>query len=171
MKTLVVQAHPLEASYNTALLEAVCGALDVSGVDPIVVKLAQGQEPDLIGADFEHMIAVCPTWWGGPPAVLLDWLQRTLAPYVDGGEPAADSPFRTVRRLSVVTSHGSSLLVNRLQGEPGKQTWSRVILPFCHPDAEFEWISLYKIDRTTAEERVAFLDRVTTQFTNARVSA
>ena len=28
----------------------------------------------------DHLIAVYPTWWGGLPATLLDWVQRTLCP-------------------------------------------------------------------------------------------
>ncbi len=167
MQSLVIHAHPLEESYSTALLLAVHGGLQASGVTPTVVRLAQGDEPDLAATDFQHLIAVCPTWWGGPPAVLLDWLQRTLTRYVDGDEPAAASPLRSIRRLSVVTSHGSSRLMNRMQGEPGKQTWSRVVIPFCHPEARFEWISLYKIDRSTTRQREAFLETVRDRFTSA----
>lgn len=171
VKTLVMQAHPLDESFSTALLQAVRQTLESSGISPTVIRLAQGEEPDLSRANFEHVIAVCPTWWGSPPAILLDWLQRTLAPYVDGNQPASCSPLRLVRRLSVVTSHGSSRLINRLQGEPGRQTWSRVVVPCCHPEVKFEWISLYKIDRSTPEQRATFLDDVSSRFTSGRVPA
>jgi len=171
VNALVIQAHPLDESYSTALLDAVCHGLEAGGTGHTVVRIARGEEPDLGGAGFDHLIAVCPTWWGGPPAVLLDWLQRTLSPYVDGTDPASASPLRSIHRVSVVTTHGSSLFMNRMQGEPGKQTWSRVVMPYCSPGARFEWISLYKIDRSTAEQRTAFLDSVTQRFTNDRVLA
>lgn len=171
VSTLVLQAHPLDESYSASLLDAVQDALVASGVDSVVVRLAHGEEPDLSAAVFEHLIAVCPTWWGGPPAVLLDWLQRTLSPYVDGSGPATSSPLRSILKLSVVTTHGSSRLMNRMQGEPGRQTWARVVLPCCHAEAEFEWISLYKIDRNTSAERVTFLAEVTQRFTSALVPA
>ena len=171
MKTLVVQAHPLAQSFSTALLHRICQALQASGTDHDVMRLPQDEEPDLSYVNFEHMIAVSPTWWGSPPAVLLDWLQRTLSAYVDDGEPVSSSPLRSIRRLSVVTTHGSSLRINRLQGEPGRQTWSRVVTPCCHPEVQFEWISLYKIDRSTAKQRAAFLDDVSRRFTSDPVPA
>lgn len=170
MRTLVLHAHPLEDSYSVAVRDVVCGALDSDAVNYELVRLSQGEEPDLLTEPFERLIAVAPTWWGGSPAVLLDWLQRTLGHYVDGGEPQTSSPLASVRRVTVVTTHGSSQLVNSLQGEPGKQTWKRVVMPCCSAAAEFEWVSLYKIDRTTEAERRAFLDRVREHFTNDRVS-
>ncbi|MEE9415421.1 MAG: NAD(P)H-dependent oxidoreductase [Acidimicrobiales bacterium] len=170
MRALVLHAHPLEDSFSVGVRDVVCAALDSEGVDYTLVKLAQGEEADLLTEPFEHLIAVSPTWWGGSPAVLLDWLQRTLGPYVDGSEPKHSSPLTSIQRVTVVTTHGSSQLVNSLQGEPGKQTWKRVVMPCCGADAKFEWVSLYKIDRTTEAERSAFLDRVRDHFTNDRVS-
>lgn len=171
MTTLVIHAHPLEESYSAALRDAVCESLEANGVDTTLVRMSQGEEPDLLAASFQHLVAICPTWWGGPPAVMVDWLQRQLAPFVDAQEPSAESPFGSIRRVSVVTTHGSSLLMNRMQGEPGKQTWQRVVIPVCHPDAVFDWISYYKIDRSTEEQRAEFLDEVRACFTNARVPA
>ncbi len=171
VKTLVVHSHPLEESYSAALRDMVCEGLTASDVDHTLASLDHGDEPHLGGGSVEHLIAVCPTWWGGPPAIMLDWLQRQLAPFVDAHSPPASSPLRSVRRLSVVTTHGSSLLINRLQGQPGMQTWQRVVVPLCHPDAEFDWISYYKIDRSTAEERAAFLTKVRATFTTVPVPA
>lgn len=168
MSTLVVHAHPLEDSYSAALRDTVTEALTRSGVDFTVARLAQGEQPDLAGVD--HLVAVYPTWWGGIPAVLLDWLQTLLCPIVDGGSTTA-SPLRTIETVSVVTTHGSSRLMNNLQGQPGKQTWSNVVAPFCAPGATFEWVALYKIDRSTEAERSAFLARVAEHFTSVRASA
>ena len=95
----------------------------------------------------------------------LDWLQRVLGPHVDDG--ADDhSPFAAIHRVSVVSTHGSSKLVNLLQGEPGRQTWSRVVVSHCAPGTRFDWIALYKIDRSTPADRTAFLERVRAHFTN-----
>ena len=163
MRTLLLHAHPLEESFSRALRDVVDDALTDAGADHTVVRLAPGEEPDL--DEVEHLAVVYPTWWGGPPAVALDWLQRVLGPHVDDG--AGDhSPFAAIRRVSVVTTHGSSKLVNRLQGEPGRQTWSRVVVPHCAPGATFDWIALYKIDRSTPADRAAFLERVRAHFTN-----
>lgn len=92
--------------------------------------------------------------------MLLAQLGDVIGPWVDGGEPVATSPLRQVESLTVVTSHGSSKLVNVLQGEPGLQLWKRTVLPLCAPGARFSWQSLYKIDRATPDERSEFLTSV-----------
>jgi hypothetical protein len=75
-----------------------------------------------------------------------------------------------VNTVTVVTTHGSSRLMNNLQGEPGKQTWTRVVLPCCAPEASFDWIALYKIDRSTEAERSAFLATVAEHVTTVEAS-
>jgi putative NADPH-quinone reductase len=166
MSTLVVHAHPLEESYSAALRDAVRTALAESNIKFTLARIAQDEEPILDGVT--HLIAVYPTWWGGLPAALLDWVQRLLVPLVDEGS-TDQSPFASVERISVVTTHGSSQLMNHLQGQPGKQTWTRVVLTHCAPGAEFEWVALYKIDRSTDGQRQAFLDHVGSHFTTAPV--
>ena len=52
---------------------------------------------------------------------MLDQLNRLIGPWVDGSRRVGTSPLRSVTRLEAVTSHGSSLFINRLQGEQGKQ--------------------------------------------------
>ena len=86
----------------------------------------------------------------------------TIVGSMVSGDPAT-SPLRSVQRLTVVTSHGSSKLVNVLQGEPGRQLWKRTVLGLCAPNAAFDWISLYKIDRLDLEARRAFLVEVERQ--------
>lgn len=168
---LVVQVHPLEGSYSAALLGAVVEALDTGGRANEVVRLEQGGAIDTDRlASTGHLIVVAPTWWGAMPARLLAWIQEALGPWIDGGpcvdgRPAgpadrATSPLRAVQRLTVVATHGSSRLVNRLQGEPGRQLWRRSVLPLCAPGARFEWIALHRLDRLGDAERRAFLDRV-----------
>ncbi len=169
MSTLVIHAHPLEDSFSAALRDAVCDALVTSGVDHEVTKLCLGDRPDLAGVD--HLVAVYPTWWGGLPAILLDWMQHLLAPVVDGEASGDSSPLGSVRRLSVVTTHGSSVLMNNLQGQPGRQTWARVVLPRCGKGAAFDWVALYKIDRTDEAQRRSFVEEVRSRFTNAVVPA
>lgn len=161
MGTLVVHAHPLEDSYSAALRDAVLETLEAAAVDHQLARLGAGDEPDLSGVD--RLVAVYPTWNGGPPAVMLAWLQRTLAPYVDG-EEHGPTPLVGIQTLAVVTSHGSTRFRNRLQGRPGRQTWARVVLPRCAPGACFDWLALYQIDRASAADRHAFIDDVRSYF-------
>lgn len=158
MTTLVVHFHPLEDSYSAALLGVVIEALDPA---PEVVRLGQGESVDeTVLAETERLIVVAPTWWGAMPARVLAWIQETLGPWIDGGADRRSSPLRSVERLAVVTTHGSSRFINGLQGEPGRQLWKRAVLPLCADGARFDWIAFYKLDRLGDEDRRAFLERV-----------
>lgn len=162
MSTLVVHAHPLEDSYSAALRDAVVEAFVAADVDHHLVRLFTGAEPDLRGVD--HLVAVYPTWNGGCPGVMLDWLQRVLSPFTDGTSAESPSPFLGLHHITVVTSHGSTRFRNRLQGQPGRQTWTRVVLTMCAPGASLDWLALYKIDRVAEAEREEFLDSVRSHF-------
>lgn len=81
----MVHYHPVDDSYSAALCRAVCDALESRGAPYRLVRLHRGETADRRRlADTEHLIAVYPTWWGGLPARLLDWLQKTLGPDIDG---------------------------------------------------------------------------------------
>lgn len=147
-----------------------CGALGTSGIDYRLLAFREGSESDLDGQP-DHLVVIYPTWWGGPPSAILDWLQNTLCDRVDGNAETETSALASVRRISVVTTHGSSRLINLMQGQPGKLTWSRVVIPQCAPGAVFDWLALYKIDKTTEAERTGFIEKVTSHFTSARVPA
>ena len=85
METTVVHYHPVDDSYSAALCRAVCDALESRGAPYRLVRLHRGETADRQRlAATEHLIAVYPTWWGGLPAQLLDWLQKTLGPDIDG---------------------------------------------------------------------------------------
>jgi len=158
MTTLVVQAHPIEQSYNSALLDAVVA----QAPEARVVRLGQGDRWTPYSCiDATRLVAVYPTWWGSLPAMLLDALNDLIGPWVDGDQSRDTSPLRAIESLTVVTSHGSPKRINMLQGEPGLQLWKRTIVPLCAPGARFSWQSLYKIDRAGPAERTAFIDSVT----------
>ncbi len=67
---------------------------------------------------------------------------------------------RNVRRIVVVTTHGSSKLVNSLQGEGGKRVVTRALRSLCSRRCRTTWVAMYGVDTSTAEQRQAFLDRV-----------
>ncbi|MEM9465805.1 MAG: NAD(P)H-dependent oxidoreductase [Actinomycetota bacterium] len=168
----VVHAHPVPESYSGALLTAVLDGLGTRGT-PTVHRIGDATDPGPTADDLratDELWFVHPTWWGGQPAVLLDWIQRTLGPWIDGAAPGP-SPLADVRRLTAVTTHGSSSFINRLQGEPGRQLYRRVIRPLCAGGAEFEWLALYTLDRADESDRAAFLDRVRTHATGTPVHA
>ncbi len=148
--TVVVQAHPLEDSYNASLRAAVLGALAPCG--PTCYRLDQGEEPPAgVLAGAERLVLVYPTWSGGLPTALLQW-----------GHGVLDEPglLAEVREVVAVTTHGSSQLINRLQGEWGRRWLRTRLLAACHPDATFRWVALYKVDRRSRAEMARHLGRV-----------
>ena len=159
MPVLVVQAHPVPDSLNAALLERVRAGLTAAGTDHSVHRLCQGERPtssDLEGID--DLVLVYPTWWGGQPASLLDWLQDMLA----------EEALGRVRRLVAVTSLGSSQLLNTVQGEWGRAHLSGLVLQACAEDATFEWLPLYKVDRQSQDAIDSHLSAVEERFAGRR---
>lgn len=152
MTTLVVQAHPLEDSYNAAIRDRLVEVLDGSRRPFECFRLGQGERPsfdDLV--DATRLVLVYPTWSGGLPAVVLDWVHEVL------DEPEA---LTEVRRLTAVTTCGSSRFINTVQGEWGRRYLKTVLLAHCRPRARFRWVPLYKIDRRTEAETAAHLARL-----------
>ena len=102
----------------------------------------------------EALVLVHPTWWGGQPAILKGWFDRVWAAGVAftlvPGSTRPRAGLRNLRRLVVVTTHGSSKWTNALQGEPGKHLVGRGLRPLCHPLARTRWIALYGLDRVDA---------------------
>jgi putative NADPH-quinone reductase len=188
VKALVVYGHPLDDSYCAALRDRAVGGLRAADHDVDVLDLyAEAFDPVLTAderaghlapaatkphlADHfarlrwaEAVVLVYPTWWGGPPAIVKGWLDRVWANEVafdlPPGAPRIRPRLSNVRRLVVVTTHGSSKWVNALEGEPGKRIVGRSLRLLCHRRARFRWLALYGIDRATPAERQQFLTHV-----------
>jgi NAD(P)H dehydrogenase (quinone) len=67
---------------------------------------------------------------------------------------------RNIHSLVAVTSHGSSKLMNAVEGETGKRTMTRALRFACNVRCRTHWIAFYGIDRASPAARSAFLDRV-----------
>ena len=94
-----------------------------AGIDPALERYAD----DLRWA--QALVLVYPTWWSGQPAMLKGWIDRVWVAGVAWELPSGKDVIRplltNVRRIVVVTSHGSSKLINALEGEAGKRTMTR----------------------------------------------
>lgn len=154
---MVVQAHPVEDSFNRAVFDAVIAAFEQQDRPVSTVRIGEHEPMPADLESVEQLIVIYPTWYGSLPAMLLDAMARLMGPWIDDGEPADTAPLRSVRSLKVITTHGSSKLINMLQGEPGLQLWKRTVLALCAPGATFGWMALYKLDRNDAAERDDFL--------------
>ena len=184
----MVYAHPVPDSFGAAVRDRVLAGLAAGGHDATLVDLyAEGFDPRLTAWERRHhhappvakpaiaeharllagcdaLVLVHPTWWGGQPAILKGWFDRVWVEGVAYTLPEGADRIRpqltNVRRLVVVTTHGSSKLTNVVQGEPGKRIVMRGLRLLCHPLCRSSWVALYGMDGATPERRAAFLDRV-----------
>lgn len=99
-KVLIVNGHPNKNSFCNSLVGATYKQIQERGdqvqilnlvelkFDPILRLGFQGEqerEPDLIHAQTQiiwadHIVWIYPNWWGGPPALLKGFIDRTLLP-------------------------------------------------------------------------------------------
>jgi NAD(P)H dehydrogenase (quinone) len=112
----------------------------------------------------DTLVLVYPTWWAGQPAMLKGWFDRVLVRGVAWDLPPGTNRIRAglknVRTIVAVTSHGSSKLVNTIEGESGKHLLGRSLRATCGLRCRTKWFALYNVDRSTPEDREQFLDSV-----------
>jgi NAD(P)H dehydrogenase (quinone) len=186
-RVLVVYCHPNPESLVASARERAVAGARAAGHDVHVIDLyADGFEPALsaderrahlepgVSPELRHyadeltaaevLVLVYPTWWSGQPAMLKGWFDRVWANGVawelPEGARALRPRLRNLRRIVVVTTHGSSKLVNAVQGEPGKRTVSRALGLVCSRRARTTWCALYGVDVASEAKRAAFLERV-----------
>ena len=186
MKAYLVYCHPLPGSFTAAARDRALAGLSMHDVR-VTDLYAEGFCPELSAWERTHhldppetkpaiaeyaanlrwcdsLVFVYPTWWSGQPGMLKGWIDRVLVAGVAYDLPPDTNRIRprlrNIRRLVVVTSHGSSKWINALQGEGGKRVVSRALRVLCSRRARTTWIALYGIDRATDSDRSRFLDRV-----------
>ncbi len=186
-RALVVYCHPLEDSFVAAVRDRAVAALVAGGADVRVDDLhAERFDPTFSAAEraahlessadptiqryvdnllwCDTLVLVYPTWWSGQPAMLKGWMERVwvcgVAWDLPDGADRLRPRLKNVRRLVAVTTHGSSKLVNAVEGEAGKRTLTRSLRAMCHPLARTQWIAMYGIDTSTDGERAKFLASV-----------
>ena len=189
MNVLVVHAHPSPTSFNRALYETAVRALERGGHAVGAIDLyGEGYEArlsaeerrayhgdDPIVADevarhaalvrrAEALVFVYPTWWGGLPAILKGWLERTLVPGVGFTfDPVTHEVRRgltNVRRIVGITTYGSSRAYVTAMGDGGRRTLNRTLRLVCHRLCRTRWLALGRLDTASVDDRLAFLDRV-----------
>lgn len=105
----------------------------------------------------QALVLVYPTWWSSQPAILKGWIDRVLMNEVAWVLPKGAARIRplltNIRKVVVVTTHGSTKFVNSLEGESGKRTAFRSMRLMFNKRARCHWIGLYKLDRIPHSER------------------
>lgn len=105
----------------------------------------------------DTLVFVYPTWWSGQPAILKGWFDRVLMNEVAWTLPegaARLSPLLThITRIVAVTTHGSSLWINLLQGQTGKRTLFRSVRLMMGLRTRCTWIGVYGLDHVTDDSQ------------------
>lgn len=184
MRVLVVLSHPSPDSLCAAAARAVVAGATAAGHEVRWRHLdAEGYAPSMPEAEWrgyetdapppalardvadlvwaEALVLVHPTWWGGPPAPLKGWIDRTfrrgVAFDVEDGRVV---PRLGVRHLAVVTTLGTTRLQGWATGQPGRRMLLRGLRLATMPRGRrTHWLALHDVTRTTAARRAAFLDR------------
>jgi putative NADPH-quinone reductase len=187
MRVLVVFCHPTHDSLIGAALDRATVALERSGHDLRVTDLyADGFRPEMsaderrshkqpgLTADLrpyaddlgwaQVLVLIYPTWWSGQPAMLKGWIDRIwiagVAWELPAGAKQVRGRLRNIRRIVTVTTHGSSKLINALEGENGKRAMTRTMRSMCSWRTRTTWCALYGVDTSDDQTRANFLARV-----------
>tara|TARA_A100001035_G_scaffold50914_1_gene37073 strand:- start:936 stop:1427 length:492 start_codon:yes stop_codon:yes gene_type:complete len=158
LEVLILQAHPSENSFNQAILDTALVSLQRSGINPTLIQLGKEKlRADTALKKPSALILIYPTWWGGYPASLMQWIDEMYQSQSD--------LLQDVRTILSITTHGSSKFINLLQGEWGRSYTKNQIAKICDNSVQLKWTSLYKIDRCTDEELKDYLAKVKSDVT------
>ncbi|MCA3511586.1 MAG: NAD(P)H-dependent oxidoreductase [Rhodobacter sp.] len=189
MRLLVVHAHPVPESFNTALCRAVLETARQQGHDVRLIDLhADGFNPVMTAEErrgytedvpvppdlrphvealqwAEGLILVYPTWWYSQPAILKGWIDRVWRPGITFTLRTATEPLRgalhNVRLIGVITTFGSPWWFwTFLIGAPGRKIILRGLRYCTHPRTRTFWLGLHDMDARTDTTRARFLGKV-----------
>ncbi|HEY7625442.1 MAG TPA: NAD(P)H-dependent oxidoreductase, partial [Ilumatobacteraceae bacterium] len=102
-------------------------------------------------------------WWSTVPAILKGWLERVLVPdvgFVFDTEHRVRPGLMHVRNIIGISTYGASWPYVKAINDNGRRTLLRALRLNTALRTRRTWLALYRIDRTTTEQRAAFLDRV-----------
>lgn len=191
-RVLVVYCHPYPDSLIGAARDRVLAGLAAAEHEVRVLDLyAEGFDPAFSAWEREHhhdspdtkpaitahvdalrwcerLVLVYPTWWSAQPAMLKGWIDRVwidgVAWHLPPGANRIEPLLRNIRRITVVTTHGSSRLVNLAQGDAGRHLVQRSLRFLCSRTTRVTWLALYGVDSRPPADRTAFLAKVERHF-------
>jgi NAD(P)H dehydrogenase (quinone) len=187
MRALVIYCHPNPTSFIAAARDRALAGLAAGEHEVRLTDLyAEGFEPAMSASErrahktpgaaadlqryaddlmwAEMLVLIYPTWWSAQPAMLKGWFDRVWVAGVAWHLPEHANvikPLLTrIRRIVVVTTHGSPKYLNALEGESGKRTVTRALRSMCSKRTRTTWCAMYGVDDNDEARRLRFLDRV-----------
>jgi len=187
VKALLVCAHPRSDSFNAGIVAAITkrlGHLGVAtiihdlykddfspvlsaeesllarggGARPAVDDLIRRCQQDLVTTDL--LVVVHPNWWGMPPAQLVGWVDRVLAPDVayklEAGAVSEPRPLLGFHALVITTGDTEPARERSVFGDPLETIWCRCILPYVGA-TRFERLHLTPVNGVDEDARAAWI--------------
>ena len=184
MKVLVVYAHPVSESFNSAIHELACDELIKAGHEVHDLDLYEEGFQAAMSSDerekymtsdnvkgleqhvarlrwADALVFVYPTWWMGPPAILKGWLDRVWLPGVAAKfcNGVVEPGLTNIKKVMVITTQGSSRWRMFAIGNPPKKMF-KLSLKACTRYRKLEWLTLYSMDKNSGKDRSRFLEKV-----------
>lgn len=186
MRVLVIFAHPVETSYQTALHQVTVESLKnaghevddcdlyAEGFDPVLCRderLAyhdpvQNRIPVASYVDrvlaADALILVYPVWNFGFPAIMKGFFDRVFLPGVSFtiNDGAVRPCLHTIRKMSAITTYGATPFRAFLAGDPPKRIVKRALRAVIKPGAPVHYLAHYDMNNSTPDTRSRFLGRV-----------
>lgn len=189
MRLLVIHAHPVPESFNSALCKVAVDTARAQGHEVRLIDLyAEGFNPVMSAEErrayhddgppppdvaphiaalqwAEGLIFVYPTWWYAQPAMLKGWMDRVWRPGVTFTVPSSGAPMRpalsNVRLIGVITTFGAPWwLWTFVMGAPGRRIILRGLRLCTAKRTKTFWLGLHEMDTCDARRRDAFVARV-----------
>ena len=161
VKALLVCAHPRSDSFNAGIVAAITERLGHLAVETIIHDLYEDDFSPVLGAEesllargggalsavddvirryqqdlatTNLLVVVHPDWWGMPPALLVGWVDRVLAPDVayklDAGAASEPRPLLDFHAIVITTGDTEPARERSVFGDPLETIWCRCILPY-----------------------------------------
>jgi NAD(P)H dehydrogenase (quinone) len=186
MRFLVIYAHPVEDSFQSALHHSVVKSLVQAGHDvddcdlyaekfqPILTqderRLYHKTDANRVFAQKEierllrcqGLVLVFPTWWYGMPAILKGYIDRVWVPGVafEVVNGRTRPLLHNIIRFSVVTTYGSPWWLNKLMGDPNRRVLTRGIRHLFARNVHTVWLAKYGMDFIGHASGARFLNTV-----------
>jgi putative NADPH-quinone reductase len=187
MKALLVCAHPRSDSFNAGIVAAITERLDHLGVETIIHDLYKDDFPPVLSAEeslvargdgarpavdmairrcqqdlvtTDLLVVVHPDWWGMPPANLVGWIDRVLAPNVayklEAGAASEPEALLDFHALVITTGDTEPARERSVFGDPLETIWCRCILPYVGA-TRFERLHLTPVHGVDDETRAMWI--------------
>jgi NAD(P)H dehydrogenase (quinone) len=187
VRVLILYANPVSTSFGAALHQQAVKALQASGhdiddcdlyaerFDPILSEqervryhnIKVNREPVADYADrllaAEALVLVYPVWNEGFPAILKGFFDRVFIPGVSFNVAADGAPvpnLQKLQKLAAVCTYGASRAITFLLGDPPKRVVKRLVRSIPGHTVRCDYLAYYDMDRSTPEQRAAFLMKV-----------